>query len=429
MVPVIANQGCSFAGAFAYYFHDRNASTVKRIAWKETLNLFTDSVEKAWKRMAYTAKHQSVLKRASGQRQTGARLKKPVFCYSLSWHPEQNPSREMMRQAAQETLSILGLQEHQAVIVAHNDTAHPHVHVIVNTVHPLTGLVAKLKHTKRKLSAFALNHERKEGKMYCPNREENQARREAGNSTRHCDPVIADAWEQSRDGPQFIEALKSNGYCLAQGRRLVVVDYRGNIYNPARELGLKVKEFKAGLQGIDLKQLPSLEEARAKCQDPMISNQPDTEALNREMAALQLRQLDELQMFERSYESRIDLKRMDLEAFHQLSESRLRIADLERKVSGATWLQRILGIKAIRERRLSSELKSMEEAQERFDEAINGFERKKRAAIERLNQRHGDERKSLEASFDLSFQISGIAHQRGIQSKPDTSPMEFRPLQ
>jgi hypothetical protein len=158
VVPVIANRGSSFAGAFAYYFHDKKAWTTKRVAWTQALNLLTDCAEKAWRRMAYTAKHQEALKRSSGQRATGAKLKKPVFCYSLSWHPEQNPSKQSMIGAVMETLETLGLTEHQAIVTVHTDEPHPHVHIIVNTVHPLTGLVAKLKNTKRKLSKFALNY-------------------------------------------------------------------------------------------------------------------------------------------------------------------------------------------------------------------------------------------------------------------------------
>src|SRR5699024_12371386 len=36
-------------------------------------------------------------------------------------------------------LGHMGLEEHQALVVAHNDTAHPHVHIAVNRVHPERG--------------------------------------------------------------------------------------------------------------------------------------------------------------------------------------------------------------------------------------------------------------------------------------------------
>ena len=260
MIPVIAARGASFAGAFAYYFHDKQARTSERVAWTQCLNLMTDCVEKGWKRMAYTAMHQKHLKRASGQRMTGAKMQKPVFCYSLSWHPEQTPSQQSIMEAVMKTLDILGLTEHQAIVAAHQDEPHSHVHVIVNAVHPLTGLVAKLKNTKRKLSKFALNHERKEGKVYCPQREENHAKREAGKKSRYCDPVISKAWENSLSGTEFIAALAVSGYQLAIGRRIVVVDPHGNVISPTRALGIKSKEFLSRLKYLDTQSLPSLDE-------------------------------------------------------------------------------------------------------------------------------------------------------------------------
>ena len=103
MVPVIAAGGASFQGAFSYYFHDKGAKTRARVDWTETLNMLTDCVDKAWKVMAYTAKAQARLKEAAGQKMTGAKLKKPVFAYSLSWHPEQKPSKDEMLEAARDS--------------------------------------------------------------------------------------------------------------------------------------------------------------------------------------------------------------------------------------------------------------------------------------------------------------------------------------
>ncbi len=41
---------------------------------------------------------------------------------------------------ADRVLADLGLAEHQALLVAHQDRAHPHVHIMVNRVHPETGV-------------------------------------------------------------------------------------------------------------------------------------------------------------------------------------------------------------------------------------------------------------------------------------------------
>ena len=44
------------------------------------------------------------------------------------------------RSTAHESLEMMGLSDHETVIVAHQDQAQKHVHVIVNRVHLITGL-------------------------------------------------------------------------------------------------------------------------------------------------------------------------------------------------------------------------------------------------------------------------------------------------
>ena len=43
------------------------------------------------------------------------------------------------------------MQDHEALITAHTDKQHMHVHVVVNTVHPETGMTAPMKFTKLEL--------------------------------------------------------------------------------------------------------------------------------------------------------------------------------------------------------------------------------------------------------------------------------------
>jgi hypothetical protein len=64
----------------------------------------------------------------------------PVYHYQLAWQPGENPTREQWESAAKKTLADLGFSEHQFLIVAHQDKAHFHVHILVNKVHPETAL-------------------------------------------------------------------------------------------------------------------------------------------------------------------------------------------------------------------------------------------------------------------------------------------------
>ncbi len=81
--------------------------------------------------MAATADAAPELKRLAGRSARGRKLEKPVCHYSLSWAKDEVQNRQEMSRAAAESLKALGLEKHQALIVAHRD-GHPHVHVIVN---------------------------------------------------------------------------------------------------------------------------------------------------------------------------------------------------------------------------------------------------------------------------------------------------------
>jgi len=267
MIPVIASGGRSFQGAFAYYMHDKNAQTTTRIAWTHTMNMMTSCVEKAHKVMAFTAKAQQRLKEVTGQNMSGRKLEKPVFAYSLAWHPEEEPDKQAMLEAAKQSLERLGFTEYEVAIVAHSDEPHRHIHIIVNRTHPITGMAAKLDHTKRKLSAWAHEYELKQGKVYCKMREENQRKHEQGQHTHYNDPVIAQAWQKSHNVFGFDRLLANKGYQLARGRkRLVVVDPHDKAHNPVRHLkGLaKAAEFHERMDGLDHEKFPAVEAVIAR---------------------------------------------------------------------------------------------------------------------------------------------------------------------
>ena len=177
MVPKVAGKGTSFEGAALYYLHDKGALTSGRVAFVLTENLPTEDAEKAIKCMAWTAIHQQEIKARAGGSAKGRRLEYPVYTYSLSWAPDESPDPEEMIAAARESLKALGLEGHETLFVSHNDEPHPHIHVIVNRVHPETGIAAKLSNDHLKLSAWAEAYEKRQGKIRCEQRVENNARR------------------------------------------------------------------------------------------------------------------------------------------------------------------------------------------------------------------------------------------------------------
>ncbi len=177
---------------------ETEARRVRRVEWTETRNLATNDPMRAARIMEATARDASELKRLSGVKATGRKLTKPLCHYSLSWGKDERPSRQEMGRAVTGSLQALGLEDRQALIVAHGDTKCPHVHVIVNRVSPEHGKAAKLSGSRLKLSKWAEGYERRQGRIRCQHRVWNNAKRARGERVRREPRLPRSRWQRER---------------------------------------------------------------------------------------------------------------------------------------------------------------------------------------------------------------------------------------
>ena len=151
MVAKVLGLGRSFTRLAAYRLEKD-----ERVDWADTRNLPTLDPGRAPRLMAATAKAAPDLKRLAGGSMGRRKLEKPVLHYTLYWPHDQRPARAEMEQAAAESLTALGLERHEALIVAYP----AHLHVIANRVHPETGRAANLGLSWIRLSEWAERWER-----------------------------------------------------------------------------------------------------------------------------------------------------------------------------------------------------------------------------------------------------------------------------
>lgn len=176
MIPRIQT-GSSFKGAGLYYLHDKRADgeqvreTKERVAWTYAINTLENEPEAVLAEMRHTAFDQFLLKMESGNRIDGRPTEKLVMTVALAWAPTEKPTREDMIEAGHSFLQHMKWEEHQVLFVAHNDTKHPHVHLIINRVHPETGMTQDAAWTKHRSQQWALKYERERGHVYCEARE------------------------------------------------------------------------------------------------------------------------------------------------------------------------------------------------------------------------------------------------------------------
>lgn len=118
-------KGRGFTGLARYLESGHDAQSPDRVEWIEARNLPTSDPHTA-----------SLIMRATAAQ--SVRVEKPVYHIALSFDQDDGADRAIMIHVADRLLDDLGLRNHQALIVAHGDTRHAHVHIMVNRVHPET---------------------------------------------------------------------------------------------------------------------------------------------------------------------------------------------------------------------------------------------------------------------------------------------------
>jgi aromatic ring-cleaving dioxygenase len=126
-VIATTSSGRRFAALARYLLHGRSGKETERVAWTVGRNLGLDDPELAAAIMQATAN-------------ANPQVEVPVYHLTINFDPADSVTPEQMQAVADRVLADLGLTEYQALIVAHRDRAHPHVHIMVNRVHPDTGI-------------------------------------------------------------------------------------------------------------------------------------------------------------------------------------------------------------------------------------------------------------------------------------------------
>ena len=234
MVPKLParSKGKSFRGCAMYILHDIDTTeSANRVGWAEMRNLVTNDPHVAWRVMAATALDQDRLKKAAGIKNTGRKSRDHVLHFTLNWEPSEKSglTKDEMMRAAIGALNAIGAGDRQAMVVAHTDKPHPHVHLMVNRVSPEDGRILPSSNEKLNLSKWALEYEQERGEVLCEQREQNWKARDRDEYTRG-----------EPDKPRHIHELES-----ANDNRTDAENIREEQRKRDYALGRKTRELKA----------------------------------------------------------------------------------------------------------------------------------------------------------------------------------------
>jgi len=237
----------------------------------------------AWRKMAFTAMNQDLLKQQHGIPLSGRKTKDTVVRLSLSWHPDDRNeiTRDMMIDAAQGALKSLGMNSNEALIVEHTNTKHKHLHIVASRIAP-DGRAVDLFKSQKKLSAWALEYQNSLnqilGKEVRDRLNDTPRRLERSEVLKSARGEVRAAFQHSDDVRSFQNALSDRGYVLARSenprfKRTYVVAENGAAMLATHAMGLQTVDEKAKyyerFENFNVASLPTIKGVRLGRGQPM----------------------------------------------------------------------------------------------------------------------------------------------------------------
>jgi len=143
------SRGKVFGGLVRYLQAGRDGQHPERVEWSSTRNI-----------RSRASRLDKVMERASTR---NPRVRKPVVHWTISLAPGEHLTQVQWNATIDRVLKSMGLEEHLALVYAHNDRRHEHVHVVVNAVHPVTGEPWDSSYSKLRMNAVVAEIEQDHG--------------------------------------------------------------------------------------------------------------------------------------------------------------------------------------------------------------------------------------------------------------------------
>ena len=350
-----------------------------------------------------------------------------------------------MIEAGQEALKVLKMEEHQALFISHTDTAHPHLHLIVNRIHPETGKAVSLSHDHRKLSTWAQEYEQKRGKVYCQARQFNaQARAVAKEQDgtpaprRYVDNTVAASWARSQNGNDLRAALAAKGWGLAKGDKkeavLMAVAPNGRAFSILRELNkgldkaqkIKAQDFDRRMSDLKRDKLPTVREVQQSMQrrksgeqsrqqtpptgkKPEGQKQPDPDEgrawalemrIRAERRALAERQEEARKHQQQAAKERLEKAQQDAMQAQHIAEQKKELREARERIEKGGLGYRMSG-QARQDRATAKELpRQLEQSMQHVENWVTRERGKVAEAFKTFDQRQANERQALERKIE-----------------------------
>ncbi len=133
------------------------------------------------------------------------RCKQPQYHFIITFDPKDaeagKVTTELKREIAQHVLEDMELTEHQALVYSHQDTDHPHLHFLVNRIHPTEHLAYSRHNDGKRLKEIVRERAREYGLNVLKDRQRSrEVEREGDLPDLGPAPSDAEYWRARREG-------------------------------------------------------------------------------------------------------------------------------------------------------------------------------------------------------------------------------------
>ena len=208
-------------------------------------------------------------------------------CTKPLYHAQINPDRALSREEWDKAVSLfekeMGFENQPRVMVLHEYKGREHLHLVYSRIDENGKAISDswnyLHHEKaaREIER-ELGLEITQGALYqregarperTPDRDAIQQGERLKLDPKAVKAEVSELYQNAENGREFVAALDTAGYTLAQGdqRGYVILDQVGGVHSLSRMAGVKVAELRESLQEYNLQNLPTVEAVRERQQE------------------------------------------------------------------------------------------------------------------------------------------------------------------
>lgn len=179
-------------------------------------------------------------------RQLNTKLTKPVLHISLSWVPGEKLEEKKLHHVLDQACRDLGYENNQWIAVAHHDSGHPHLHIVVNRV-GFDGRTVSDSNNYKRIANFCRRMEKEldlqpvqSPRRFLPAEERRKPRLDQRKERLRT--IITQSLKKSRDYAEFEGRVRAAGYEVIRARGIRFIDER-KVKVKGSELGFSLNRI------------------------------------------------------------------------------------------------------------------------------------------------------------------------------------------